>query len=137
MINIRPIEKEEYSFLDAMLYLALFVPEGNEPFAKEILLLPEIAKYTKGFGQKNDYGLVAVENETLVGAIWARLFNESEKGYGWVDNLTPELSMAVIESHRGLGIGKKLLLSLISELKMFKAQKISLSVDKRNGAFQL
>lgn len=136
-IQIRPIQKKEYFFLDEMLYLALYVPEGAEPFSKELLLLPEIARYTKDFGKKNDFGLVALENEILVGAIWVRLFSESGKGFGWIDKHTPELSMAVNSSHRGLGIGKKLLLTLFAELKTHDVKKISLSVDKRNGAFQL
>ena len=41
-IIYRQISEDDYSFVRQMLYEALFVPEGEKPFPKNIIDLPEI-----------------------------------------------------------------------------------------------
>ena len=48
------------------------------------------------------------EDEPL-GAAWYRLFAADRHGYGFIDAARPELAMAVVERHRGAGIGSALL----------------------------
>jgi hypothetical protein len=42
---ILPLTKVDEPFLWEMLYHALYVPEGNPPFPKDIVNNPDIAKY--------------------------------------------------------------------------------------------
>ena len=39
-----------------------------------------------------------------IGAAWLRLLKGDERGYGHVDDETPELGMAVLPAYRGRGV---------------------------------
>ncbi len=132
---IREINKSEYPFLEEMLYQAIFIPEGQEKLPREIIFQPELSRYFLDFGKSKDFCLVAINNEELIGAIWIRLFNAKEQGYGYVNDETPELSMAVKEEYRRKGIGKLLFDSMFGYLKKQNFNQISLSVDKQNFAY--
>jgi GNAT superfamily N-acetyltransferase len=58
------------------------------------------------------------------------------KGYGYVDDETPELTMAVLPFARGQGIGTELLTRLM-ELARSHYSGISLSVWPENSAYRL
>lgn len=134
--EIRKIQQPEIPFLDEMLYNAIFIPEGREKPPKDIIKLPELARYIKDFGRKGDICLVAESDGSLTGAIWTRLFTEEEKGYSFVDGETPEVSMAVLEPFRSKGIGHLLMNTMLDELKKQNYPKVSLSVDRENYAFE-
>lgn len=134
-ILIREMKHNEIHFLSEMLYYAIFIPNGEEKLPKEIINEPELNVYIKDFGQKNDFCYVAeIENE-LIGAIWIRQFTENEKGYGFVNSETPELSMAVTQKYRGNGIGKLMLDKMLNKLAELNFNQVSLSVDNRNFAY--
>jgi ribosomal protein S18 acetylase RimI-like enzyme len=133
--KIRDIRSDEFFHLEDFLYDAIFIPEGAERPGKKIINLPELIIYYKDFGKASDVCLVADLNGTLIGAVWTRIFPETEKGFGFVDENTPELSMSVKKDYRNLGIGAKLLTSMLEKLKQLKYQQVSLSVDKDNYAF--
>jgi ribosomal protein S18 acetylase RimI-like enzyme len=134
-INIRGIRESELAFLDDMLYEAIFVPEGKEKPSKDVINLPEVARYIKNFGRTGDICLVAELKGELVGAIWIRLFSKDEPGYGFVDESTPELAMAVRTENRSQGIGKLLMEKMLQRLKAEGYKQVSLSVDKINYAY--
>jgi ribosomal protein S18 acetylase RimI-like enzyme len=136
-VIIRPITNSEISFLDKMLYNAIFVPPGNERLPDNIIEHPEISKYIKDFGREGDLCLVAQLNGELVGAIWTRHFNEMNKAYGFVDSNTPELAMALYEQFRKKGIGSALLNTMIKTLTDKGYKQVSLSVDIINYAYDL
>jgi hypothetical protein len=76
------------------------------PLPKAIIEEPSISKYISNWGQSNkDVALVAVHNDTLIGAVWGRLFSETDKGYGFVDIHTPEICLAVQKEFRNRRIG--------------------------------
>jgi ribosomal protein S18 acetylase RimI-like enzyme len=128
----------ELPFLEEMSYQAIFVPPGKEKYPRDIIWLPELQKYFVNFGKPHDYCLVAEKEGNLVGAIWIRLLSGDKKGYGFVDDQTPELSIAVDEKHRNEGIGTYLLERMLSDLESRKQYKqvSSLSVDLENYAFE-
>jgi ribosomal protein S18 acetylase RimI-like enzyme len=135
-IIIRSLTAADEPFLWETLYQALYVPEGADPFPRDIVKLPEISRYAEGWGRLGDLGFVAVIDETCAGATWIRLLKGANKGYGYVDETTPELTVAVAPAFRGRGIGTKLLARLMAEAKD-KYQAVSLSVSADNPALRL
>jgi ribosomal protein S18 acetylase RimI-like enzyme len=135
--KIRSLTAADQPLLWEMLYLSLFVPEGNALFERSVVEHPDISKYVRDWGRAGDSGLVAVrENNQPIGAIWLRLLAGAEKGYGYVDDFTPELGMAVFSEHRGQGIGTSLLTRLF-ETAGASYEQISLSVARENPALRL
>ena len=127
--SIRPFEKKDLSFLWEMLYQSIYIPEGQQGPSREVLNEPNIEKYLKDWGRKHDHALIALDAQNNpVGAIWFRLFNRENAGYGFVDENTPELGMAVLSDHRGQGIGKRLLSKMISYAHSLGYSALSLSV---------
>jgi ribosomal protein S18 acetylase RimI-like enzyme len=135
--KIRSLTPADQSLLWEMLYLSLFVPEGSAPFERSTLEQLNISKYVRDWGRATDSGFVAVdENNQPLGAIWLRLLAGEQKGYGYVDDFTPELGMAVFPEHRGRGIGTSLLKRLV-ETAGASYEQISLSVARENPALRL
>ena len=134
-ISYRPIKKSEHHFLEAMLYEALFVPEGQPKFPKSIINRPEIYKYIRDWNRNEfDIAIVAISDDELIGAVWGRRFDEESKGYGFVDVKTPEISMAIQAEFRGRGVGTELLKQIEIAYLEIGVKQLSLSVDKRNRA---
>lgn len=137
MIEIREIKPSEYEFLREMLYEAIYVPTGSEKPPESIVNTPQFLKYCENFGQKGDFSFVLTDENVLVGAVWTRTFSEEEAGYGFVDEETPELSIAIKEKYRDHGFGGLMIEKLFDRLRSAGFEKISLSVDKRNRAVNL
>jgi ribosomal protein S18 acetylase RimI-like enzyme len=137
--SIQPLEAQDEPFLWEMLYQAIYVPEGRPRPPRSILEAPELAQYAQQWGKvPGDLGYKAVEIVAgqLVGAAWLRLFTNGEKGYGYVDDRTPELSIAILPGYRGQGLGGLLLAALLEEARRsFKT--VSLSVSRDNPAIRL
>lgn len=136
-IKIRAIMPHEYSHLAEFLYEAVFIPEGKARPGREILNISEIARYISDFGRENDHCLVAESADGLLGAVWTRIFTQSERGFGYVDERTPELSMSVLPGYRNRGIGTSLLGEIIGKLRQLGNDQVSLSVDLDNFAYRL
>lgn len=137
-MKIREIKSSEIEFLSDMLYEAIFIPEGHEKLPKEIIREDSLSRYITDWG-KNEYDIafVAEINSKLVGAIWGRQFESDKKGYGFVDDATPEISMALKTGYRNKGIGTRLINMLLQEYRDRGVHQVSLSVDKRNDALRL
>lgn len=135
---IRRLTKADEPFLWEMLYQALFVPPGQPLFPRETVRNPEISRYVDGWGRKDDFGVIAFRAETLelLGAAWVRLLTGDERGYGWVNDQTPELTIAVLPEYRGYGVGQQLLAQLL-ELARASYDSVSLSVSIENPARRL
>ena len=103
-IDFRALLPYDEPFLWEMLYLALYIPQGKSPFQREVLNEPDIACYVLDWGRPGDWGLLACDGATPVGAIWLRQWSGDEKGYGYVSTLIPELSIALLPKYRNLGL---------------------------------
>ena len=134
---IRTIQPSEYGFLDKMLYQAIFLPVGMPKLPENIVYEPFFVHYIEDFGKKTDFCYVAEDNNELLGAVWTRLFDENNPGYGFINAETPELSIAIDENHRNKGIGTRLLSAIFEALRKANYTQISLSVDSRNLAYPL
>jgi ribosomal protein S18 acetylase RimI-like enzyme len=135
--NLRPLKREEYFMLEEFLYDAIFVPSGEAPPPPSVLLEPSLQNYYQDFGRAHDYCLVAEQEGMLLGAVWARLLSSPLKGYGYVDEHTPELAISVQKEFRGKGIGTALLIKLLDLLQSKGYSQVSLSVQKENPAADL
>ena len=120
-----------------MFYTALHVPEGAAPFPKSIIEAPHLAKYIANWGRPDDIALVAEQNGQLIGAVWCRLLKAAEKGYGYVDDQTPELSLAIHANFRNQGLGTQLMEKAFIALVEKDFSQVSLSVDQDNKAVNL
>ncbi len=138
LIDFAAIGPRDRGVLEDMLYEALFIPPTGEARPpRSVLDLPEIARYAAGWGRPGDFGLVARGGGEAVGAAWFRIFPSGERGFGYVDERTPELSVAVRPESRGLGVGAGLLERLCGRARDCGFDRISLSVDVRNPAVRL
>jgi ribosomal protein S18 acetylase RimI-like enzyme len=134
--TIRPALASDEPFVREMFYQALHV-EGQEPYPRDVLNRPHIAKYLKSWGREGDLGFIAVDSSNQpIGAVWCRLLKEEEKGFAYLDEQTPELGIAVSAEYRGKGIGTSLLEHLLAKAEeLYPA--ISLSVSPKNRAIEL
>ena len=97
-----------------------------------------VALYVKAWGRPGDAAVIAIEGGFPVGAAWYRLFGRERPGYGFVDERTPELAIAVVPNARGKGVGSALLDALLARARAEGHATISLSVDRANaGAIEL
>lgn len=136
-ISIRPLTRGDEPILWIMCYLAIHVPPGEPPPPLNIVFRPEIAKYVRGWGQADDFGFAAFDEESLpVGAVWLRLLTGKNRGYGWVNDQTPELSIALLPEYRGRGIGTRLMQYALDEAQR-RCAAVSLSVSRGNPAEKL
>ncbi len=96
-----------------------------------------VSRYVRGWGRPGDTAVIALENGFPVGAAWFRVFGGDEPGYGFVDERTPELAIAVVPSKRGHGVGDELLQALIAKAQAAGYERLSLSVEPGNPARKL
>ncbi len=106
---------------------------------EEVLSKPELARYLEGWGRQGDTAVLAVDLDggRRLGAAWYRLMTSEEPGYGYVDDQTPEIALAVVPDHRGRGVGGALLRELREAARSQGYNALSLGVEKGNPALGL
>ena len=136
--TIRALASADQALLFDMLYLAIFVPQGDDPPPRDVVYGEALRKYAADFGRAGDMGFAAVEadGDAPLGAVWLRLFSDQKPGYGFVDEETPELTIAVTPAARGKGIGSALLRRVL-EAAAERYGAISLSIWPENPAYRL
>jgi ribosomal protein S18 acetylase RimI-like enzyme len=135
--SIRQLTKEDESFLWQMLYEAAHMDKEGNLSVQDAMTHPELKKYVENWGQKDDLGVVAIShNYQPLGAAWVRLLIGKNKGYGYIDDQTPELAIAILPTYRNQGIGTQLLTHLILSAKTIYPA-ISLSTRSSNPALNL
>jgi GNAT superfamily N-acetyltransferase len=139
-VTIRKVTAADLPFLRQMLCAALFWSPRRRRLrwlGPLVLRLRIVAIYHRGWGRVGDTGFVAEEDGRPTGAVWYRFFTEGEHGDGYVDPQTPELAVAVVESHRGRGIGRRLMEAIHDQARQDGVRRIALSVDAGNPARRL
>ena len=136
--KIRPIKESEYGVMPEMLYHAVFQRPGAKPLSKKIIVVPEIFNYIDNFGGlEDDYCLVADRRGAVVGAVWIRILAGEIKGYGNVNDKTPEFAISVLPEFRNHGIGIKLMRTMLGYMRRKGYAQASLSVQKENYAYKM
>jgi GNAT superfamily N-acetyltransferase len=96
-----------------------------------------ITRYVNAWGRPGDRSLIALDQFHPVGAAWYRVYRQTDPGFGFVDEQTPELTIGVVPSRRGKGIGSELLDALLAKARADGYERISLSVERTSPAVHL
>jgi ribosomal protein S18 acetylase RimI-like enzyme len=137
-VKIRPASPEDLPVIREMLFYAARWRSGEGPEDGDAVLADDrVARYADDWGRPGDLGVVAEHAAGAVGAAWVRLFPRDRPGYGFIDDETPELSIAVVPDQRGAGIGSALLSDLFKAIADAGYRAISLSVEPDNPARRL
>lgn len=138
--RLRTMRPGEEKYLEEMLFEAIYLPELlKKQLSRDILLHPDLTVYYERWGLKGDIAFVAehtVTNELLACA-WGRLFKTDRKGFGFVNENTPEISLAVSPGYKNKGIGTKLLRIILKEYHEAGFKNVSLSVSRQNPCVDL
>jgi len=138
MVTLRAASAHDEPFLREVLAVAAdWRSETAVRSGDEVMRDPAVAHYLAGWPQHADFGVIADDDATPVGAAWCRFFDAESHGYGFVSPDVPELTIGVVPSRRGEGIGRLLLAGLILESQNRQIQRISLSVEADNPAIAL
>lgn len=137
-MNIRICTTADLDFLQMMLFEACFWdPAADRSQPAEFMQLPVIKKILHGWGRQADFGLIAETDNVPIGAAWYRLWTKQDHSFGFVDENTPELGIALLPAYRSKGFGRALLSELIDFARRQNYPALSLSVDPENFARKL
>lgn len=128
---IRRGNRQDVRFLRDMLRHAFYWRSGIEVEDSSLW------QYVAGWGRPGDAAVIALESGFPIGAAWFRLFTPQEPGFGFVDEQTPEVAIAVVPSRRGQGIGSDLLESLVDLAREQGYGSLSLSVATDSPAMHV
>jgi len=124
---LRPADQQDTRFLRDMLRHAYHWRMGDPD-------LP-VFRYVKNWGRPGDAGVIASSGPNAYGAAWYRLFPADAPGFAFVDAQTPEVTIAVVPSHRGQGTGGELLEALLERARVDGFSQISLSAEPGQTGF--
>jgi ribosomal protein S18 acetylase RimI-like enzyme len=137
VVTLRDARAEDASFLADMLVVAADWRGNRTPRgADDILRIPEFAHYIVGWPRPGDCGVVA-EDRKPVGAAWFRFLPLRDRGFGYIADAIPEITIGVRQEHRGRGIGERLLRRLLDRARDTNISAVSLSVEDDNPATHL
>lgn len=130
---------DDLPFLIEMLYEAAFWRScGDGPPMEAALSEPHFHRILLHWGREGDTSVVAVSrDEVSVGAAWYRFWTRDHHSFGFVDEETPEIGIAVKKGERGRGIGTALLEKLMLLARQRDIRRMSLSVEPDNPARRL
>jgi GNAT superfamily N-acetyltransferase len=125
---LRPVERRDIRFLRDMLRHAYYwrLEEDRER---------PVYRYVQNWGRPGDAGVLALDGAHPAGAAWYRLFTERQPGFGFVDERTPELTLAVVPARRGRGTGREMLTALLDRARVDGYDAISLSAAKEQTSY--
>lgn len=132
-ITIQEVTTVETTVFETFLYLAIYQTPNFPLLAKQVIYEPSLYQYIKEFGRSTDIAIIAKKDHKIIGIAWARCIH----AYGYVGDHTPEIAIAVVDHHRGHGIGTQLIKKLQDCLTARGYQQASLSVSKENPAIRL
>lgn len=132
-IDLRTINKDDEELIWKIVYVTADMEKTGETI-EEAKKNADRRRYVCEWGKPFDYGIIAETSDPargLVGVAWMRLLTFDNKGAGYVDDQTPELSIGLFKRYRNRGIGKKMMMKLIDDVRG-KVDKICLSVRDYN-----
>ena len=136
--SIRSIIRDDIPFLWEMIYVAGHMSEEGASSSDAARRDPNLNLYINDWGRCGDRGFIAYDTQSLgkLGAAWIRFLTEHRSYYGYYDDQTPALAIAVLPDAAGQGIGSALLSLLIEKVKQ-EVPAIVLTVRSNNPAKKL
>ncbi|MDQ1528012.1 MAG: hypothetical protein QOG18_2625 [Microbacteriaceae bacterium] len=132
--ELRDARPEDRPFLEQILLAAANWTGERRVTLESIRLTPELWHYLDGWMLPSDFGVIASQEGRPVGGAWARFLPASDPGFGFVGEDIPELTIGIVDGHRGTGIGRAVLDALLESAKAMGLPGISLSVEDGNDA---
>jgi GNAT superfamily N-acetyltransferase len=114
-------------------FLAIAAYEPNSAAARAV---PLVAAHLLGWQRLGDFGFIAESGGRAIGAAWARQFSPEEQPTFYVDARTPEVSIGVLDSARGQGVGQLLMNEIVREARR-RGVQLCLNVRDTNPAVRL
>lgn len=138
VMDLRLAEPSDLAALEGMLLEAVnWNPDRHQLTLEEMRENDTLVRYVEGWPSDGDAGVIAENENRVIGAAWYRRFARDRPGFGFIDEFTPEVSVAVAHGRRGRGVGSQLLAALIEIGRERDFEGLSLSVDSRNRAVNL
>ena len=132
-VEFRELNEDDEELIWNIVYVTADMEKSGETI-EQAKQNPDRRRYICDWGKPFDYGVVAetpAPGKKLIGLAWMRLLTYENKGAGYIDDETPELSIGLFKEYRNLGIGKKMMIRLIDDVRG-KVDKICLSVRDYN-----
>ena len=136
-IIIREMKPEEYPQLAEFTFQAIFLPDDAIVLPREVLQQADLRVYYEDFGKPDDNCLVAEVEGRLIGAAWARILSGKVKGFGYLNEETPEFGISLFKEYRNMGVGTALMEGMLELLRKKGYQQASLAVQKENYALKM
>jgi len=134
-VQVRAAGAHDANFLASMLAVGADWRSVKTPRpVEEILAISAFGHYIDGWPRPGELGVVAVAGSHEVGAAWYRFLPAYDRGYGYVAEDIPELTIGVVATHRRRGIGEALLRRLLDQARRRGVGAVSLSVELDNPA---
>lgn len=138
VMHLRLGDASDVAALERMLLEAVnWSPDRSQLTLQELQDNDTLVRYVEEWPRNDGAGVVAEDDDSVVGAAWFRRFARGRPGFGFIDELTPEVCVAVAPGCRGRGVGSQLLGALIEIGRERGFERLSLNVDSRNPAVHL
>jgi ribosomal protein S18 acetylase RimI-like enzyme len=131
-MHLRPVTSDDTDLLVVLVAEAVNWTGEQRVRPADVLTDPHLARYAAGWGRAGDAGVVAVDDDAPLGAAWVRALTGDDRGWGYVADDVPELSLAVLPAGRGRGAGSALLDGCLDLVRAAGARAVSLSVEDGN-----
>lgn len=129
-------ELRQLTEADEPILWQMLMHASHEPTLESVKAQPYLARYAADWGCVGDLGFTALVSGVPVGAAWLRLWLGAGKGFGYVNDATPELALSVLPQYRGKGLGTRLLAQVLAAARgLYPA--VSLNVRADNPAVRL
>ncbi|WP_433576669.1 N-acetyltransferase family protein [Nocardia brasiliensis] len=130
--TFREATLDDQGFLAAMLVEAANA-SGADLTVEDLPALPDTYRYVRDWGRHTDIGVIAHdESGVAVGAAWARLFDAETASPAFIDDRTPEVTIATTADVRGRGLGGSLLQRLHDAVARAGLPGLTLGVHRDN-----
>lgn len=138
VMHLRPAARSDLATLEGLLLEAVnWCPDRPQLTLEDLNGNDMLVRYVEEWPRDDDVGVIAEDDYRVVGAAWFRRFARDRPGFGFIDELTPEVSVAVDPGCRGRGVGSQLLGALIAIGRNRGFERLSLSVESQNRAVNL
>ncbi|DAB29903.1 MAG TPA: GNAT family N-acetyltransferase [Sulfurimonas sp. UBA12504] len=124
------LRSSEQKILDTMLWPAFRLHKQDKTQED----FPALRIHADFFGHSDkDFGLYALVDNTIAGAIWCRILKAEQNANGFIDANTPLMHTIVVEAYRNQGIGTFMMEQFLQEVAVLYPQ-LSLCVLQESKA---